>query len=101
MAKNHENEKFPVSHIAGFIVSLLLTFATVGAVKYTDLPVITIMWIIGALAVIQAILQLFMFMHLTEGEGKVQLINIIYAFFCAIVVAAGTIWVMTSGHVHY
>jgi len=101
MAKNHENEKFPIGHIAGFIVSLLLTFAAVGAKLYTDLPMITVMWIIGALAVIQAILQLFMFMHLTEGEGQVQTINIIYAFFCAIVVAGGTIWVMTSGHVHY
>ncbi|MGP7819122.1 cytochrome aa3 quinol oxidase subunit IV [Niallia sp. 01092] len=100
MAKNHENEKFPIGHIAGFIVSLLLTFAAVGA-KYTDLPFKTIMWIIGTLAVIQALLQLVMFMHLTEGEGKVQVINIVYAFFCAIVVAAGTIWVMTSGHVHY
>ncbi|MFT8323293.1 MAG: cytochrome aa3 quinol oxidase subunit IV [Bacillus sp. (in: firmicutes)] len=101
MTKNHKNEKFPTGHIAGFIVSLLLTFAAVGAVKFTDLPFYTVMYIIGALAVIQAALQLFMFMHLTEGEGKVQVINIVYAFFCAIVVAAGTIWVMTSGHVHY
>jgi cytochrome aa3-600 menaquinol oxidase subunit 4 len=95
------NSGFPTGHIAGFIVSLLLTFATVGAVFYTTLPVTTIVWIIGSLAVIQALLQLFMFMHIGEGEGKVQLINIVYAFFCAIVVAAGTIWVMTSGHVHY
>ncbi|MCT2345192.1 MULTISPECIES: cytochrome aa3 quinol oxidase subunit IV [Niallia] len=99
MAKH--NSSFPTGHVAGFIVSILLTFATVGAVRYTDLPFVTIMWIIGSLAVIQALLQLFMFMHLTEGEGKMQLINIFYAFFCAIVVAAGTIWVMTSGHVHY
>ncbi|MCL6617247.1 MAG: cytochrome C oxidase subunit IV family protein, partial [Anoxybacillus ayderensis] len=58
-----------------------------------------VMWIIGSLAVIQAGLQLFMFMHVTEGEdGKTNVINMAYAVFVAIVIVAGSIWVLTSGH---
>jgi cytochrome aa3-600 menaquinol oxidase subunit 4 len=57
------------------------------------------MWIIGTLAVIQAGLQLFMFMHMTEGEdGKVNIINIAFMVFCAVVIVVGSIWVLTSGH---
>lgn len=100
MAHN-KKDGFPISHIVGFISSLLLTFAAVGAVFYTTLPLKTIMWVIGTLAVIQAGLQLYMFMHMSEGEdGKTNVINIAYAFFMAVVIVVGSIWVMSSGHYH-
>jgi cytochrome aa3-600 menaquinol oxidase subunit IV len=96
MAKNTKG--FPVTHVLGFIMSLVLTFAALGVALKTSLPFKTILWIIGSLAVIQAVLQLYMFMHMNEGEdGKSNIINIVYAFFIAIVTVAGSIWVMSFG----
>ncbi|RIW35345.1 cytochrome aa3 quinol oxidase subunit IV [Bacillus salacetis] len=92
-------KRYPISHVVGFIMSLVLTFAAAWAALKTSLSFTVIMWVIGSLAIVQAGLQLFMFMHVNEGEdGKVQIINIAYAVFCAAVIVIGSIWVLTSGH---
>ncbi|EDL63809.1 cytochrome aa3 quinol oxidase subunit IV [Bacillus sp. SG-1] len=97
MEKSTKN--YPISHFVGFIMSLVLTFAAAWVALKTSLSFTVVMWVIGTLAVVQAGLQLFMFMHVNEGEdGKVQIINIIYAVFCAVVIVIGSIWVLTSGH---
>ncbi|KAF0817010.1 MULTISPECIES: cytochrome aa3 quinol oxidase subunit IV [unclassified Cytobacillus] len=97
--EHHQSKSFPISHVIGFIVSLVLTFAAAGIALYTNLSFKVIMWIIGSLAVVQAGMQLFMFMHLREGEdGKTNLVNMIYAVFMVIVIVVGSIWVLTSGH---
>lgn len=97
----HTQNRFPISHVIGFVFSLVLTFAAALIALRTDLSFTVIMWIIGSLAVLQAGIQLFMFMHLREGEdGKINMINIIYGVFMAIVIVVGSIWVMSSGHMH-
>lgn len=89
---------FPWKHVIGFILSLVLTFAAVGVTFYTHLSLPVILTVIIALAFIQAILQLLMFMHVTEGESnKTQIINIIYSFYIGIVIVGGTVWVMLYG----
>lgn len=99
MEHNVKEKGFPVSHVIGFLTSLILTFGAVFLAFETSLPVKTIIWIIGTLAVIQAGLQLYMFMHMNEGEdGKANIINIAYAFFIAVVTVIGSIWVMSFGH---
>ncbi|WP_174613029.1 cytochrome C oxidase subunit IV family protein [Virgibacillus ihumii] len=68
MDKKHSG-KLPVKHIIGFALSLILTIAAAWVALGSNLP---IGWIIGgtlAMAVIQAAIQLFLFMHLTETEG--------------------------------
>ncbi|MBP1154255.1 MULTISPECIES: cytochrome aa3 quinol oxidase subunit IV [unclassified Paenibacillus] len=93
---------FPLGHVFGFILSLLLTFSAAGVALRTSLPFHTIMWIIGSLAVVQAALQLFMFMHVSEGEDRhTQVINIVYGILMAVIIVLGTIWVMSFGdHMH-
>lgn len=92
---------FPLSHVIGFVFSLILTFGAAGIALKTDLSFKVIMWIIGSLAIMQAGIQLFMFMHLREGEdGKTNVLNIIYGVFMAVVIVAGSIWVLSSGHAH-
>lgn len=93
-----QSKKFPISHVIGFLLSLLLTFGAAIVALKTDLSSSLILWIIGGLAVIQAGLQLFMFMHVSEGEKTTQIINIVYGVFVAVVIVAGSIWVLTSGH---
>lgn len=93
--------KFPIIHVIGFLSSLALTFFAVWVALKTNLTFNTILIIIGSLAVLQAALQLYMFMHMNEGEdGRVQTINMVYAIFTAVVIVAGSIWVMSSGHTH-
>ncbi|WP_166243288.1 cytochrome aa3 quinol oxidase subunit IV [Paenibacillus turpanensis] len=98
----HNQKKFPIGHLYGFLLSLLLTFGAAIIALKTSLSFQTIMWIIGSLAVVQAALQLFMFMHVSEGEDKkAQLINIAYGVFTAVVIVVGSIWVMSFGnHIH-
>jgi cytochrome aa3-600 menaquinol oxidase subunit IV len=89
---------FPMSQVFGFVLSLVLTFAALFIAIKTSLSFNVIMWIIGTLAVIQASLQLFMFMHLRDGEdSKAQTINVLYGVFIAVVTVAGSIWVMSFG----
>lgn len=98
----HQNHRFPLSHIIGFIFSLVLTFGAAFVALKTNLSFNSIMWIIGSLAVLQAGIQLFMFMHLREGEdGKANVVNMAYAVFTAVVIVAGSIWVMSSGHMSH
>ncbi|MNW13206.1 Quinol oxidase subunit 4 [compost metagenome] len=57
------------------------------------------MWIIGSLAVLQAGLQLFMFMHVNEGDDRrMQLLNIAYMVFLVVVIVVGTVWIMSGLH---
>lgn len=91
--------RFPFGHVFGFLLSLVLTFAAAIVALKTQLSFKVIMWIIGSLAAFQAILQLYMFMHMDEGEdGRTQVINIVSGVFVALVIVIGSIWVLTSGH---
>ncbi|MBP3040898.1 cytochrome aa3 quinol oxidase subunit IV [Bacillaceae bacterium Marseille-Q3522] len=97
----NEHSKFPVQHVIGFVLSLVFTFLAAAVALKTSLSTTVIMWIIGILAVIQAGMQLFMFMHMKEGEdGHMQTINIVYGFLVAIIIVFGSIWVLSSGHTH-
>lgn len=95
---NQHSNRFPVTQIVGFILSLVLTFAALFIALKTSLSFNAIMWIIGTLAVVQAGLQLFMFMHLKEGEdGVSQTVNVVVGVFLAAVTVGGSIWVMSFG----
>ncbi|MEK4251048.1 cytochrome aa3 quinol oxidase subunit IV [Paenibacillus sp. FSL W7-1287] len=97
--KNVQANRFPWSQVIGFLLSIVLTFAAVWVGKITDLSYSQIAIIVFAIAFIQAAVQLFMFMHVTEGEqGKWQLGKMFSAAFFAIVIVAGSVWVMNSMH---
>lgn len=91
----HTHKKYPVGHILGFVLSLVMTILAIWVALHTPLPKTVIMTIIGALSFLQAGMQLFMFMHVNESENKkIQVINITYALLIALTVIIGSIWVM-------
>ncbi|MFC4403144.1 cytochrome aa3 quinol oxidase subunit IV [Gracilibacillus xinjiangensis] len=93
------NSRFPWNHLIGFFLSIALTLLAVFVAYKTDLSYHIVVWIIGILAIFQALIQLFMFMHVTEGkEGMINVVNMIYSVFLALVIVFGSIWVLTSGH---
>ncbi|KGX83450.1 cytochrome aa3 quinol oxidase subunit IV [Pontibacillus marinus] len=95
MAGNNHN-KFPWNHVLGFIFSIVLTLLAVWAALYSSLSITAIVWTIVTLALLQAAVQLFMFMHIGEGEGKAQKGTIYFSAFIAVVIVAGSIWVMNA-----
>ncbi|CAM4060029.1 cytochrome aa3 quinol oxidase subunit IV [Listeria booriae] len=107
MAKNkantaHAEEGIPWKHIIGFALSIALTLLAVWVVFESTLDKSVIVTVIFIFAFIQAALQLLMFMHMTEGKnGRIQVGNILFAAFIAIVVVMGSYWVMELGHMNH
>lgn len=90
---------FPWAQVIGFLLSVALTFAAVWIGIRTDLPYSTIVILVFILAFIQAAIQLFMFMHVSEGEhGIWQVGKMLSAAFIALVIVAGSVWVLNSMH---
>ncbi len=91
--------RFPKKEVFGFLASIIMTLLAIIVAFRTNLSGGAIMAIIGGLALLQAGLQLTMFMHVTEGkDGKSNVINMIYSAFLALVIVFGSIWILTSGH---
>ncbi|MBD8497177.1 cytochrome aa3 quinol oxidase subunit IV [Paenibacillus arenosi] len=86
---------FPIGHVMGFIFSLVLTLVAL-LVVYTDMSYTMGMVILVSTAVIQATVQLFMFMHVNESkEDKNTLyINIIYAVVVSLITIFGSLWTL-------
>ncbi len=93
----HGHETFPWKHIIGYILSLILTAAAFWLVLGTNINGNFKIGIIMILAVFQMLVQLFMFMHLTErNHGPAfQSATLYYGLFIAILVIGGSIWIMT------
>lgn len=85
---------FPKSHIIGFISSIVLTLLAM-VVLVVDMSFASKMVILFVTAILQASLQLFLFMHINESEDKKELyVNILYAAFVGIVTIVGSLLVM-------
>ncbi len=89
---------FPWTHVIGFALSIVLTLLALGVVFYTSLSSKTVIVIILVLAFLQALVQLFLFMHIRESkDGSLQTNTIMYSLTMAVIIVAGTIWVMSFG----
>ncbi|WP_201714122.1 cytochrome aa3 quinol oxidase subunit IV [Rossellomorea arthrocnemi] len=98
MSHNTNHSGLPWTQIIGFILSIALTFLAVWFGLYTNMAYELIIAIVFVLAFIQAAIQLFMFMHVTEGEGRWQVGKMMSAAFIAIVIVAGSVWVLSNMH---
>ncbi|CAM3648324.1 MULTISPECIES: cytochrome aa3 quinol oxidase subunit IV [Paenibacillus] len=87
---------FPIKHVAGYISSLVLS--AVALVVLLDIPAGSKMAILLVTAVLQAAVQLMLFMHVGESEDKKSVyINIAYALFVALVTILGTLFIFVWG----
>lgn len=93
--------KYPIKHIIGYIVSVTLTIIAAWTALGSDLPTMWIVVAIMALAVIQAGIQLFMFMHIIEpGATKAPWNMMFHSFMVASIVVAGSLFTMSFGFTH-
>lgn len=87
---------FPIKHVAGYISSLVLS--AVALVVLLDMPFASKMAILIVTAVLQASVQLVLFMHAGESEDKKSVyINIAYALFVGLVTIFGTLFIFVWG----
>ncbi|SEU01220.1 cytochrome aa3 quinol oxidase subunit IV [Paenibacillus sp. NFR01] len=89
---------FPTRHVVGYVASLVLSAAAL-IVYYGDLSHAANMTILAITAIIQASLQLFVFMHIGESaDTKKELyINIAYALFVGLFTIFGTLYIFVWG----
>ncbi|WP_028776426.1 cytochrome aa3 quinol oxidase subunit IV [Shimazuella kribbensis] len=81
-------------HIVGYLFSLILTVLAFYVMLYTSMPMSWKITILLVLAVLQLLVQLFYFMHILEGDGAYQVINVVFGIFVAVTIVAGSIWIM-------
>ncbi|RYM02903.1 cytochrome aa3 quinol oxidase subunit IV [Sporolactobacillus sp. THM7-7] len=90
-----EPKGFPWKQVVGLFLSLALTFLALWVALGLSLPVPITLTVIVGLAIIQALIQLFMFMHFTEGtDPSHQMMGIAFGLFVAFAMVAGTLWIM-------
>ncbi|ALC82813.1 MULTISPECIES: cytochrome aa3 quinol oxidase subunit IV [Bacillus] len=100
-SKTAEHNHFPWKHVIGFGMSIVLTLIAFAVVLWTDFSTPAKLWIIFGLALIQAAVQLFLFMHMSESDnGTIQVGNTLFGFFTAIAIVIGTIWIFAA-HYHH
>ncbi|SFL55277.1 cytochrome aa3 quinol oxidase subunit IV [Salibacterium qingdaonense] len=96
-AFSEHQEYFPWKQILGFCLSIILTVLALLVTFFMSYSRETTIVVIVALASFQLLVQLIMFMHLNELEKSFQIAVVSYGATVAIIVVAGTIWIMESG----
>lgn len=90
--------QFPWLHVIGYGLSVILTLLALLSVLGHWMAGGTLITIIMLLATIQIGIQLFFFMHFTEGHGpRYHIYALSLALFFTIAFVAGSIWIMTFG----
>ncbi|MGP4074577.1 cytochrome aa3 quinol oxidase subunit IV [Halobacillus sp. K22] len=99
----NDKKRIPTQHLVGFLVSITLTLVAAWTALQSDLSAIWIITGIMALAIIQAGIQLFMFMHMTEREsqgGHVPWNMMFHGGVLATIIVAGSLFTMSFGFTH-
>lgn len=98
---SEKKQGYPWNHIIGFVLSIVLTFLAAWTALSSNLPVMWIIIAIMVLAVIQALIQLFMFMHIIEkGAGDAPWNMMFHAAVVASIIVAGSLFTMSFGFTH-
>lgn len=84
-----------VSYIVGFILAIIATLVAYLIVVYHVWPVVTLVYIILGLAVVQLVVQLVFFLHIGRGS-QWKFITFIFAILTVLIVVVGTIWIMNN-----
>jgi cytochrome aa3-600 menaquinol oxidase subunit 4 len=88
---------FPIRHVMGYLSSLILS--AIALTVLLDIPFASKMAILTVTAIIQATLQLFVFMHINEiATTKKELyIDIAFALFVGLVTIFGSLFIFIWG----
>lgn len=85
------------SYLIGFVLSLILTLISFYLVLEANLVVRNKIIAVIALAIIQASVQLFFFLHVGQDKNaRSEAFSLYFTIFILLVIVLGSIWVMTD-----
>tara|TARA_B110000977_G_C10604765_1_gene309698 strand:+ start:86 stop:448 length:363 start_codon:yes stop_codon:yes gene_type:complete len=83
------------TYIQGFVLSLILTTIAFSLVGLQVFPPATLIVSVIVLALIQLIVQLVFFLHLsTASQSRWNLITAVFTALIVLIMLAGTLWIM-------
>ena len=89
-----------VRYVIGFVLSLLLTVIAFGSVEFGWLNGIQLLLAISGLALIQAVVQFYYFLHLGEEIGpRYKLLSLLFMLLILAIIVGGSLWIMH--HLNY
>lgn len=92
-SKNHNSAK---PYIIGYILSLVLTVAAFVLALTHAMGIVPLTITLLVLATLQIFVQLFFFMHVTEGEGpSYHVMALVLGAIFTFTIIGGSIWIMT------
>ncbi len=84
-------------YIVGFVLSLLLTLIAYFIVKEHLLKGLLLFSTLGGLGVVQAVIQVFLFLHLgKESKPKWGVVVFLFMLMVLIIIVGGSLWIMQS-----
>ncbi len=84
-----------VQYVTGFILSLLLTLISYYLVSARVLSGTQLIMAISALALVQMLVQLVLFLHVADGEKpRLKLIAAVFMAILLLIVVVGSLWIM-------
>ena len=93
--KREERQDFR-SYVWGIGLALLLTLVPFALVHWTVLPRISLLIVIGALALVQMLVHFRFFLHIGLRQKREDLQLILFSALLLTIMVAGTIWIMAS-----
>jgi len=90
-----ERQEF-LSYVWGISLALLLTLVPFALVHWVGIPHFPLLIVIGAFALLQMIVHLRFFLHISFSQKREDLQLILFSTLLLIIMVAGTIWIMGS-----
>lgn len=83
------------SYIIGFVLSIVTTVVAFYIVDTHALPATELYITLGALALVQLLVQLIFFLHLsTHSKARWNLISFVFTTLIVFILVIGTLWIM-------
>ncbi|HEX5796972.1 MAG TPA: cytochrome o ubiquinol oxidase subunit IV [Candidatus Saccharimonadales bacterium] len=90
------------AYITGLVLSVALTLAAYYVVVKEKFSAMTLLILVGILAVIQFIVQLVFFLHLgRESKPRWNLTMFFFAILVVVIVVFGSLWIMVNLDYHH
>jgi cytochrome o ubiquinol oxidase operon protein cyoD len=84
------------SYVWGIALALLLTLAPFALVHWAAMSGVSLLCVIGALALVQMVVHFRFFLHIGLWQKREDLQLILFSTLLLVIMVAGTIWIMAS-----
>jgi cytochrome o ubiquinol oxidase subunit IV len=101
MARRRESyNRTLIQYCIGFVSSLVLTFTAYLLVVGNTVEGLSLLLILGGLALIQMIVQLIFFLHVgSETRPRFRLFSLVFMTIVLVIIVGGSLWIMH--HLNY